>query len=81
MVCLEVSHGTWGPDPVMYQLNDPSLRTALMAGFRTMKGKRVSFSDFGYDKSWTKKQNEQNDRSKSTRRGNPTTTSRLDMAC
>ena len=32
--------------------NDPSLPTALLAGFSTMKGVPVLFSDFGYDNSW-----------------------------
>ena len=32
--------------------NDPSLPTALLAGFSTMKGKPVLFSDFGYGNSW-----------------------------
>ena len=34
--------------------NEPSLRSALLAGFSTMKGNPVLFSDFGYDDSWPK---------------------------
>ena len=34
--------------------NDPSLPTALLAGFNTMKGKPVLFSHLGYDDSWPK---------------------------
>ena len=33
--------------------NDPSLPTALLAGFSTMKGKLVLCSVFGYDNCWS----------------------------
>ena len=35
-----------------FNRNDPSLPTALFAGFSTMKGNPVLSSDFGYDNSW-----------------------------
>ena len=35
--------------------NDPSLPTALLAGFSTLKGNPYLFSDFGYDISWPQK--------------------------